>query len=39
MAGGREVATGGCTGTGDGDGSCGKLSCSAGQIHGKVSCV
>lgn len=39
MAGSREVAAGGCIGTGDGHGSCGKLSCSAGQSHGKVSCV
>lgn len=27
---------GGCVGTGDGHGSCGKLSCPAGQSHGKV---
>lgn len=37
MARGRAVAAGGCVGTRDGDGSCGKLSRSAGQSHGKVT--
>lgn len=36
MARDREVDAGGCVGTGDGHGSCGKLSCSAGKSHGKV---
>lgn len=37
MAGGREVATGGCAGSGDGHGDCGERSRSAGQSHGMVS--
>lgn len=38
MGGGREVAAGVCAGTGDGNGSSGKLSGSPGQTHGMV-CV
>ncbi len=36
MAGGREVAAGGCAGPGDGHGDCGKLSRPPGQSHGNV---